>query len=107
MGRRTLVALAFLPLLPFRRRAQLKVGDWVRIVALPSYAAPFASSTNRDLRRVAWLYRRWLGGRFPIIYIGDDGRPERDVSRDVAAAVGLMGCCISIEPECVVHARSL
>jgi hypothetical protein len=107
MDRRTLLALAASPLLPFRNRAGLKVGDWVQMVALPSYAATFASSQNRDLRRFAWIYRRCLGGRFQIIDIGDDGRPELDVGREVAHAMGVLGCSFAIEPECVVPARFL
>jgi len=105
MDRRTLLALAVSPLLPFRKRDKLKVGDWVQMVALPSATARYASSTNRDFRRVAWIYRRCLGKRFQITYIGEDGRPELDVGREVAAALGALGWSISIEPECVVHAR--
>lgn len=104
MDRRTLLALAASPLMPFRKRAELKIGDWVQMVALPSATARYASSTNPDFRRVAWIYRRCLGRRFQITYIGDDGRPELDVSPEVAPVMGTLGCSISIEPECVVHA---
>jgi hypothetical protein len=107
MDRRTLLALAVSPLMPFRNRAELRVGDWVQMVALPPSTTRYASSKNRDLRQLAWIYRRCLGGRFQITFIGDDGRPELDVGREVAPALGLLGCFISVEPECVVHARSL
>ncbi len=107
MDRRTLLALAASPLIPFRKRAKFKIGDGVQMVVLPSSTARYASSTNRDFRRVAWIYRRCLGGRFQITYIGDDGRPELDVSREVAPAMGLLGCSILVEPECLVHARFL
>jgi hypothetical protein len=95
--------MAASPLVPFQRRANFEIGDWVQMVALPARTAMYASSTNRDFRRVAWIYRRCLGRRYQIIYVGPDGRPELDVSRDVAHAMGLVGCSISIEPECVVR----
>jgi hypothetical protein len=101
MDRRNLLALAVSPLLPLPRRSGFKVGDWVRIVALPSYTAAWSASRNHDLQRHAWVLRRCLGGRYPVVYVGDDGRPELDVSRDI------VGYSISLDLECVVRAPFL
>lgn len=102
MDRRTLLALAVSPLLPLPNRTGFKVGDWIRIVALPSYTAAWGASWSRDCQEHAQVLRRCLGGRYQVVYVGDDGGPELDVSRDVVA-----GHSISIDPECVVPAPFL
>lgn len=83
MNRRTLLAMALAPMLPKLQQTRCKVGDWVRFVALPANTEAWASCKSQDLRRVADVYRRCLGGRFPVVYVGDDGRPELDVSTEV------------------------
>jgi hypothetical protein len=97
MDRRTFLALAVSPLLPLPKRSGFRVGDWVRMVALPSYTAAWGASWNRDLQRHARVLQRCFGRRYPVVYVGDDGRAELDVSRDVE------GFSISLEPECVVR----
>ena len=103
MDRRTLLAMALAPMFPRLKQVRFKIGDWVRIVALPSYTVAFGSSKERDLRRHAWILRRCLGRRYQIVYIGNDGRPELDVSRAISTAMGALSYSISIEPECVLR----
>jgi hypothetical protein len=81
------------------RARQYRVGDLVEVVALPDYA--FQHHNNADLKRHAALLRHCLGKRFPIVYIGDDGRPELDVSAVAAPLMGCIGCEISIEAQCI------
>ena len=107
MDRRNLLALAVSPLLPLPRRSGFKVGDWVRIVALPSYTDSWAASNNLDCQRHARVLRRCLGRRFQVFYVGADGRPEFDVGEDIATAVGSTGYSISIDLECVAPAPFL
>jgi hypothetical protein len=104
MDRRTLLAIVLTPIFPVRlNRTRFKIGDWVQVVTLPSNTASFGSAKNPDLRRVAWVYQQCLGGRYRIIYVGEDGRPEIEVDQNIAAAVGALRYSISIEPECVVR----
>ena len=104
MDRRTLLAIVLTPIFRVRlNRTRFKIGDWVQVVTLPSNTASFGSARNPDLRRVAWVYQQCFGGRYRVIYVGEDGRPEIEVDQNIAAAVGALSYSISIEPECVVH----
>jgi hypothetical protein len=91
-------------MLPQLKRTHYQVGDWVRMVSLPSYVATWRSNMVPVCQRHARVLEQCLGRRLQIIYIGDDGRPELGVSRDIAHAMGSLGISISIEPGCVVLA---
>jgi hypothetical protein len=50
----------------------------------------------------AALLRDCLGGVYRVVCIGEDGRPELDVAAiAIARNPCLVGCEISIEPECI------
>jgi hypothetical protein len=70
-------------------------------VALRANTAAWTSCKSQDLRRVAEVYRGFLGGRYPVVYVGDGGRPQLDVITDV------VGYSISLDPECVIPAPFL
>jgi len=83
------------------RSQEYKVGNLVKIVALPSYC--HRQSKNREFNRHIVLLRDCLGGIYRVTYIGEDGRPELDVTRTaIARNPTLIGCEIAIEPECIV-----
>jgi hypothetical protein len=79
---------------------QYHVGDLVEVLAIPPCAG--YQGNNEDLRRHASLLRRCVGKRCRIIYIGEDGRTELDVTTE--ADPGVMSCSISLEKECIGHA---
>ena len=99
--------MALFPSLPRLQQTRYEIGDWVRIVALPSYTDSWAASNNLDCQRHARVLRRCLGRRFQVFYVGADGRPEFDVGEDIATAVGSTGYSISIDLECVAPAPFL
>jgi hypothetical protein len=82
------------------RARPFEVGDLVRIVALPSDCR--RQWKNREMNEHAALLRDCLGGLYRVVYIGEDGRPELDVTTTaIARNPRLVGCEISIEPECI------
>jgi len=91
-------------MLPQLKRTRYQVGDRVRLASLPSYTAAWRSSKVPVCQKHARILDQCLGRLLQIIYIGDDGRPELEVSRDIAHAMGSLGISISIEPECVILA---
>jgi hypothetical protein len=100
ISRRVFVGFAgCAPCLIRAAKQQYRIGDLVEIVALPDYA--FRHHSNRAFAlHVALLYR-CLGKRFRIVYIGDDGRPELDVTSVAAPLAGCIGSSISIEAQCL------
>lgn len=102
--RRTLfgVGLCAWPARPKAHIQQFEPGDLVRIVALPDYYQIWESSKNTDLKWHGTLLRRCLAGKYRVIGVGDDGCLELDVFRTASVLNrSLVGCEISIEPECV------
>ncbi len=78
---------------------QYRAGDLVEIVALPEYA--FRHYRYRDMALHVAVLRRCLGKRFRIVNIGDDGRPELDVTAVEAPLTGCIGASMSIEARCL------
>src|ERR1700678_4189504 len=104
MDRRTLLAIVLTPTFRVRpNRTRFKIGDWVQLVTLPCDTASYRAAKNPDLRKLARIYQRCLGGRFRIINVGEDGRPEIELDQNIDGSVGALRGSISIEPECVVH----
>jgi hypothetical protein len=66
------MAMALAPLLPHLKQTGFRVGDLVQIVALPWYTDAWGGSKNRDCRKHARVLRQCLGGRYPVVYVGDD-----------------------------------
>jgi hypothetical protein len=79
-------------------------GDFVKVVRIPSWA-----STNPMLAAHWRLCRNCMGKLCRVLSVGQDGRPEVDVSEYVAASVPqprkLSRCSISLEARCLVLVR--
>jgi len=104
LDRRAVLGIALPSIFAVRlKRTRFKIGDWVQVVALPSYAASLGAAKDLRRRRAAWVCQQCLGGHFRVIYVGEDGRPEIEVSQNIAAAAGASGYSLSMEPECLVH----
>jgi len=88
------------PGLPARPERKYGVGDLVRIVALPSECR--TQWKNCKMNEYVALLRDCLGSTYRVVYVGEDGRPELDVAMTaIARNPRLLGCKISVEPECV------
>jgi hypothetical protein len=86
------------------RRTRYDVGDLVKLVRLP----PMFPDAHPDLTEINRLYRLCFGKTSRVIYIGEDGRPELDVSEHVVRSAPaspvtgkLLGCSLSFEPGCL------
>jgi hypothetical protein len=72
MDRRTLLATVLAPILPrLPKPIEYKVGDWIRVLALPAKVADWASSERVQARNWAWVYRKCVGKRYEVVIIGD------------------------------------
>ena len=96
------LGLSVWPVLSQTRTRQYESGDLVKVVALPAYCRRWDYCENTRLRRHAALLQTCLGTTYRVITIGEDGRPELDVSRTGSILdPTLTGCSISIERDCV------
>jgi hypothetical protein len=96
--RRTILAFGICtPLVRAKQVPKYRVGDWVVLASLPPLA--YYEGKNQDLIRHAAILRACFKSQFQIVYVGEDGRPELDVTAAVARGRNLVGCSISIEPE--------
>src|SRR5664279_262086 len=90
-SRRNLLSLgASSPIALSMRRNRFEVGDLVKLVRLP----PMFPAVCPDLVKVNRFYRLAFGKMSRVIYIGDyigdDGRPELDVSEHVISSPDLV-----------------
>jgi hypothetical protein len=86
------------------RQNRYEVGDLVELVELPL----IFPAVRPDLAEINRRYRLCFGKTSRVIYIGDDGRPELDVSEHVAPMAlpdpvsgKLLGYTMAFEPGCL------
>jgi hypothetical protein len=86
MDRRTLLATVLAPILPrLAKPVEYKVGDWIRVVAVPVETPRWASSRCPYMRRIAWTFRKCFGRQYQVVYV-DDGCPGVDLGLEFAVS---------------------
>ena len=66
--------MAVTPVFSRLRQTDFKVGDWIKVVALPDEVAEWASNERVFRRNWAWVYRKCVGKRYEVLILGDDNR---------------------------------